>query len=67
VEVDIIGGAKVSISPTFYVQLFCTEVIGAAFLYFMFDFFGTRKVAEKQMLVKLTKGVNFMIFSQSDT
>jgi len=53
----------VSISPTFYAQLFCTKVFRAAFLYLWLRFvlFWRKEIGTKaacKMLVKLTKGHN---------
>jgi len=55
----------VSISPTFYEQLFLTKVFYAASLYlqFGFVFFWLKNIGTKaacKMLVKLTTGVNFI-------
>jgi len=51
----------VSISPTFYEQLFCTKLLCAAFLYlqFGFIFFWQKNIGAKvarKMLVKLAIG-----------
>ena len=54
---------KVSISPTFYEQLFCTKVLNTAFLCLQLGFviFWPKKISAKaarKMLVKLTQGRN---------
>jgi len=53
---------KVSISSTFYKQLFCLNLFFVAFLYLRFDFviFWQKNIGEKaahKMLVKFSKGV----------
>jgi len=52
---------KVSISPTFYAKLFCTNLVCKAFLYVQFDFviFWQKNISAKvlrKILVKLAKG-----------
>ncbi len=56
---------QVSISPTFYQQLFHTKKYCKAFLYTQFGFviFWRKNISAKgalKMLVKLTSGVNFI-------
>jgi len=55
----MIDSVQVSISATFYKQLFCTKVFCAAFLYLQFGFviFWQKNISEKaarKTLVKLT-------------
>ena len=55
---------QVSISPTFYEQLFCTKVFFAAFLYLQFGFviFWQKEIGAKdvhKILVKLTTSVDY--------
>ena len=56
---DLVIGDQVSISPTFYMRLFCTKVFFAAFLSlkFVFVIFWQMEIGKKaahNMLVKLT-------------
>ncbi len=53
-EVEILD--KVTISPTFYAQLFRTKILHEAFLYLHFGFEHCRKYTTHKRLVKLTQG-----------
>jgi hypothetical protein len=59
---------KVSIAPTFYEELFCTKLFCKAFMSLQFEFaqFLQKEIGAKaacKKWVKLTKGVNFTIFT----